>query len=215
MKKIALLLLVFLNGCALTTPTENKYIKPIKNEYVDETSTSTGYIAISGLYRQRTYDNFGNMSQDWTRAAYDFDNNDLKFKSIDQSNNNRQVALHLNLEKYAENKLHIYPIPVGKYQRPNNNNYSQNSYTGIEFEIHPGTILYFGHVHDEKDLERNVLLGDHYEQICSGVADKLSDAKETISSFNSNIKVDGSLIHTFRMYYPESGRTRCNIVKQK
>lgn len=220
---IALSTLLLFSGCAIQPNRVITDLRPIKLKQVDPDSSNYGYIAASSFNQFTVYDNLGNVSKDEVVARRHCNTFRPDIKCPPSENSfapvsNPSVAYDLSLDGFAVNTLYLFKVPVGIYHRRplfglSFNPFSPNYNNGSRFEIKPGEVMYFGHIHSQLDLEKNAVFGDHLESICNGIADKSDDAINKLKKANPNINLDTSLVGTFKMLTPNNGRNPCFIDK--
>lgn len=219
MKKILFLVAIFsLAGCASQPARQVTDLRPVKLSQVNIESTTHGYIAASAFYQFIEYDNLGNVATNYVAPNPRHCNMfrpDVKCPETANAFapvNNPTSAYDLSFEGFSVNTLYFFEVPVGRYiKRSNKRNYSGYVYDGPQFEVKPGQVLYYGHYQDQYDLERNFLMGDHFEFICDGFTNKIDDAKSKLHKIDPNLQFDSSLISTFKMNTPNDGRNPCTI----
>lgn len=214
MKRLLLLVVLSIAGCAMPIERQVTEIKPVKLNQVDINSTTHGYIAASAFYQFIIYDNMGGIEENYIAPMPKHCNMfrpDVKCpvtRNAFAPVNSPTTSYDLVFDGFAINTLYFFEVPTGQYHKVSD---WAGRYEGPLFEINPGQILYYGHYQKQYDLERNIVFGDHYENICQGVANKLDDAKPKLNKIKSNLKFDESLIPTFKMDYFNDGRNPCTV----
>lgn len=218
MKRLLLLVVLSITGCAMPVQRQVTELKPVKLDQVDITSTTHGYIASSAYYQFIIYGTLGGIEENYIGPKPKHCNMfrpDVKCPVTPNAFapvNSPTIAYDLLFDGYAINTLYFFKVPIGQYQR-NIGSAHWKPYEGPIFEIKPGKILYYGHYQKQYDLERNAVFGDHYEYICYGAANKIEDGKQKLKKIDPNIEFDESLVSTFEMFSPNDGRNPCTIQK--